>query len=239
MPAIRFLAVTIGPVRNFILSFLIGDAAAHLERPEDAIMQELAEPLARHLLNDYSQHHIPGVAVGPSLAGRGVRCLLPLQQFKHLGILDLAKLLTPCLVVLVLWHEVLVILQPGSVVQDLPDRDLPAVLGKIRKDVGQTSFILQLPIVHEQHDRHCGELFGDRSQAKIRAPTNRATGSQVGYTIATLEDYVSILHNQQDRKSTRLNSSHVAISYAVFCLKKKTRGDPPSCPRAGYRGVAP
>src|SRR5436305_2235043 len=26
-----------------------------------------------------------------------------------------------------------------------------------------------------------------------------------------------------DRKSTRLNSSHVRISYAVFCLKKKTR----------------
>src|SRR5690625_5336737 len=28
---------------------------------------------------------------------------------------------------------------------------------------------------------------------------------------------------RRDRKSTRLNSSHVAISYAVFCLKKKTR----------------
>src|SRR5690349_24212441 len=27
--------------------------------------------------------------------------------------------------------------------------------------------------------------------------------------------------DQQDRKSTRLNSSHVEISYAVFCLKKK------------------
>src|SRR3989442_5984132 len=27
----------------------------------------------------------------------------------------------------------------------------------------------------------------------------------------------------QDRKSTRLNSSHVRISYAVFCLKKKKR----------------
>src|SRR5690242_21321663 len=26
-----------------------------------------------------------------------------------------------------------------------------------------------------------------------------------------------------DRKSTRLNSSHMSISYAVFCLKKKTR----------------
>src|SRR5438045_6057437 len=28
---------------------------------------------------------------------------------------------------------------------------------------------------------------------------------------------------QQDRKSTRLNSSHLGISYAVFCLKKKKR----------------
>src|SRR5207249_8211724 len=27
--------------------------------------------------------------------------------------------------------------------------------------------------------------------------------------------------SRQDRKSTRLNSSHVSISYAVFCLKKK------------------
>src|SRR3712207_7967128 len=28
-------------------------------------------------------------------------------------------------------------------------------------------------------------------------------------------------HEMQDRKSTRLNSSHANISYAVFCLKKK------------------
>src|SRR5690625_2657774 len=31
--------------------------------------------------------------------------------------------------------------------------------------------------------------------------------------------YLYVLHEDQDRKSTRLNSSHVAISYAVFCLK--------------------
>src|SRR2546426_7407015 len=29
--------------------------------------------------------------------------------------------------------------------------------------------------------------------------------------------------NQKDRKSTRLNSSHLVISYAVFCLKKKKK----------------
>src|SRR5215813_14324528 len=31
----------------------------------------------------------------------------------------------------------------------------------------------------------------------------------------------------RDRKSTRLNSSHVRISYAVFCLKKKKKPTPP------------
>src|SRR5690606_41239619 len=31
-------------------------------------------------------------------------------------------------------------------------------------------------------------------------------------------------HGAEDRKSTRLNSSHVKISYAVFCVKKKKTG---------------
>src|SRR5437762_10041326 len=44
----------------------------------------------------------------------------------------------------------------------------------------------------------------------------------------TLETYLSVMSNRTndimktlDRKSTRLNSSHRCISYAVFCLKKK------------------
>src|SRR5207248_6081866 len=39
-------------------------------------------------------------------------------------------------------------------------------------------------------------------------------------------------HAQRDRKSTRLNSSHRTISYAVFCLKKKknTNTPPPAPP---------
>src|SRR5690625_5623439 len=53
----------------------------------------------------------------------------------------------------------------------------------------------------------------------------------IGLTIVALgtstpELAVSVMaawkgNNNIDRKSTRLNSSHVAISYAVFCLKKK------------------
>src|SRR5205807_9971726 len=34
-----------------------------------------------------------------------------------------------------------------------------------------------------------------------------------------------------DRKSTRLNSSHLVISYAVFCLKKKIKSTPYSTPQ--------
>src|SRR5688572_32124771 len=34
------------------------------------------------------------------------------------------------------------------------------------------------------------------------------------------------LYVRKDRKSTRLNSSHSQISYAVFCLKKKTKSQP-------------
>src|SRR5699024_12090718 len=44
------------------------------------------------------------------------------------------------------------------------------------------------------------------------------------YTTVLEEDikqHPDLLLVSQDRKSTRLNSSHVSISYAVFCLKKK------------------
>src|SRR5436305_5052223 len=42
-----------------------------------------------------------------------------------------------------------------------------------------------------------------------------------------------------DRKSTRLNSSHVRISYAVFCLKKKKKGLPGSpLGRLGRNGAS-
>src|SRR5436190_7296018 len=41
---------------------------------------------------------------------------------------------------------------------------------------------------------------------------------------AAAPDGLQRQHRTQDRKSTRLNSSHTVISYAVFCLKKKTAG---------------
>src|SRR2546426_5962485 len=66
---------------------------------------------------------------------------------------------------------------------------------------------LRLHEVEEQHPGERGEREGvalgpaaGRRQA-VRQPLQRGP--------------------EQDRKSTRLNSSHLVISYAVFCLKKK------------------
>src|SRR5690625_6643587 len=44
---------------------------------------------------------------------------------------------------------------------------------------------------------------------------------EITYSIIVSETHPKIPASVKDRKSTRLNSSHVAISYAVFCLKKK------------------
>src|SRR5437868_12559627 len=57
----------------------------------------------------------------------------------------------------------------------------------------------------------------DRLRA-ARQPTVVAAGQfQLGHRVGQREH-----HAGRDRKSTRLNSSHVSKSYAVFCLKKKT-----------------
>src|SRR3712207_8754157 len=63
-------------------------------------------------------------------------------------------------------------------------------------------------------------LIADRTMAKV--------GLQGKSFIPLLSAYAcavpAILATRTDRKSTRLNSSHANISYAVFCLKKKRTG---------------
>src|SRR5436309_7098878 len=53
-------------------------------------------------------------------------------------------------------------------------------------------------------------------------PVSIPVGGAVQLT-ATAYDAARQLISGRDRKSTRLNSSHVKISYAVFCLKKKKK----------------
>src|SRR5690625_6075263 len=55
----------------------------------------------------------------------------------------------------------------------------------------------------------------------VRADDEVAKVSIVGVGMRSHAGVASKMFTALDRKSTRLNSSHVAISYAVFCLKKK------------------
>src|SRR3712207_7593905 len=55
-----------------------------------------------------------------------------------------------------------------------------------------------------------------------------AGGPQLGDPAVQLQVRARLLEGVVDRKSTRLNSSHANISYAVFCLKKK-KPNLPTC----------
>src|SRR5690606_42040967 len=64
---------------------------------------------------------------------------------------------------------------------------------------------------HEQRAR-------ERAPRRARAPRRRAPRRRAARRPAAARE-----DDHADRKSTRLNSSHVKTSYAVFCLKKKTK----------------
>src|SRR5690242_20774526 len=69
--------------------------------------------------------------------------------------------------------------------------------------IARENFILFTPMLHEV-------AAGDLSPGDIVNPLRR------------ILRHVNVIEADVDRKSTRLNSSHMSISYAVFCLKKKT-----------------
>src|SRR3712207_8213910 len=68
-------------------------------------------------------------------------------------------------------------------------------------------------------------LFGDLGADLAQGLRDRAVGVQgdVAGDVGPVPAHPYPREGQQDRKSTRLNSSHANISYAVFCLKKKKR----------------
>src|SRR5437588_7711046 len=65
---------------------------------------------------------------------------------------------------------------------------------------------------------------------------------QLTWTLTAAQESIHFLirdrdQKMKDRKSTRLNSSHTVISYAVFCLKKKTQTEATGDARGRRRGV--
>src|SRR5215510_1558242 len=85
--------------------------------------------------------------------------------------------------------------------------ELPRVIEPVV--AGRADLVLGARSASDAHPLHA--TFGTRLVAAFVA-------RRYGLTITDIPPFRAI---RVDRKSTRLNSSHVAISYAVFCLKKK------------------
>src|SRR2546427_8788947 len=66
-------------------------------------------------------------------------------------------------------------------------------------------------------------LFRSNHQGDNKGPLHRRTSNadSARSSSSQLQTIYRTRHQMKDRKSTRLNSSHSQISYAVFCLKKK------------------
>src|SRR5690606_40123940 len=73
--------------------------------------------------------------------------------------------------------------------------------------------------------RRAANLLEERDKiiaaGKAEAERIIAEGEQEHARLVSVHEIVVSAEHEADRKSTRLNSSHVKISYAVFCLKKK------------------
>src|SRR5256885_6571848 len=70
----------------------------------------------------------------------------------------------------------------------------------------------------------CG-VDPDRATLFVQSAVPEHT--ELAWVLASVAPHGELERMTQDRKSTRLNSSHLVISYAVFCLKKKKSSNQP------------
>src|SRR5207247_9509169 len=66
-------------------------------------------------------------------------------------------------------------------------------------------------------------LFRSRNLVGVTSTSSSAAMNSIAVSTVSSRAGSSLIASSEDRKSTRLNSSHEWISYAVFCLKKKKK----------------
>src|SRR3712207_9185925 len=66
-------------------------------------------------------------------------------------------------------------------------------------------------------------LFRSDGMQRAHARGHARSIGVSNFSVAQVDEVLAVAEVPPDRKSTRLNSSHANISYAVFCLKKKKK----------------
>src|SRR5438874_4669026 len=87
-----------------------------------------------------------------------------------------------------------------------------------------TTRVLTVLELLQAHRQMSGPKLAERLEVDVRSVRRYITMLQdLGIPIEAERGRYGNYRLMRDRKSTRLNSSHVEISYAVFCLKKKKK----------------
>src|SRR5699024_12567695 len=109
-----------------------------------------------------------------------------------------------------------------------PTRTSPLLQAALHHSPLLSSHSSPLPGVHPLSLHDALPISGQSTRPPLPLPLRCEQGARARaqpYDLGrTPHSIVSSTSRLLDRKSTRLNSSHVSISYAVFCLKKKTTG---------------
>src|SRR3989442_10195691 len=117
----------------------------------------------------------------------------------------------------------------------------PELIARVRKTLAELRAGRELERLHDVEATQVGRPMVLGSSSRMRAVVQVAekiapkpvTVLITGESGTGKEILARYIHARSDRKTTRLNSSHVRTSYAVFCLKKK------NCHRAGAVPRAP
>src|SRR5205807_3912627 len=108
-------------------------------------------------------------------------------------------------------------------ISEIPDGPGDLVLHRLeggieRRDAGRIQDLLALTVL--RHERHF--LGAELQLDRVAVHVERSLPDRMIFDpLSAHELGQQSLTVLADRKSTRLNSSHLVISYAVFCLKKK------------------
>src|SRR6266511_5100730 len=208
----------------------------HAERFEDVFIRVLAQRIGAPSSHDSGEQRVAGVTVGKVLARRKVQALLAPDQIQDILLRFFVHVPPPRET-----QERPLVAQSARMVEEVPQGDLP-------RAVGQSVHVTRDEVVEGklagllEHEHGRGrELLGERGDVEHRVRRDRRTVLEVGHSVFIGVDDLAVLHDPHrvtgqflprrdieelvdlDRKSTRLNSSHVKISYAVFCLKKKKK----------------
>src|SRR5437762_8878390 len=91
-------------------------------------------------------------------------------------------------------------------------------IGEVRKHDAPAS-LLAPEVLHGGADRPLEDVVGEHHEHRVVGDETLRNAERLRNP--TFLFLVAVEEPVEDRKSTRLNSSHRCISYAVFCLKKK------------------